>query len=76
MVDDYRPIVLLSVIYRLWAKARGPPMEDWMRKAGIACARGPRAAESLATEVALHLTAVHASDDEMAGLAFGLEQVL
>ena len=47
-VDDYRPIVLLSVLYRPCVKSRGPPVMDWMRMAGTPLPDGPRAAEALA----------------------------
>ena len=32
---DRRPIVLLPVVYRLWAAARAGPLRDWLKVAGL-----------------------------------------
>jgi hypothetical protein len=56
-VDDFRPIVLLSVYYRLWAKASGAPFQEFLKAAGITPPSGPRAADALAYDLALRLAA-------------------
>jgi hypothetical protein len=56
-VDDFRPIVLLSVYYRLWAKSRGAPFQEFLKAAGIIPPSGPRAADALAYDLALRLAA-------------------
>ena len=33
--DDRRPVVLLSVIYRIWAAARAVPLRRWLRRHGL-----------------------------------------
>jgi hypothetical protein len=50
--SDYRPIMLLSVIYRIWAKARGAFMQGYLRSVGIMKVGPVTAAEQLATDLA------------------------
>eukprot|EP00972_Heterocapsa_arctica_P085548 12609277-Heterocapsa_arctica.AAC.1 len=38
--EDRRPIVLLSVIYRLWACIRAATMRAWLARAGMLRAKG------------------------------------
>ena len=33
--DDYRPVVLLSDFYRLWARCRGRELQAYLRSAGV-----------------------------------------
>ena len=68
-VDDYRPIVLLSVYYRLWAKARGNPFQVFLKAAGITPPSGPRAADALAYDLALRMAASTAGFHPTSGLA-------
>jgi hypothetical protein len=68
-VDDYRPIVLLSVFYRLWAKARGSPFQRFLKAAGITPPSGPRAADALAYDLALRMAASIAGYPPTSGLA-------
>ena len=44
-------------------------MDRWLRSAGVVGAAGPRAAECLAAELALRLTASHATGVDLGGLA-------
>ena len=67
--DDYRPIVLLSVYYRIWAKARGQPFTKFLKSAGITPSHGPRAADALAYDLALRLAASIAGHPPTSGLA-------
>jgi hypothetical protein len=69
MVDDYRPIVLLSVYYRLWAKARGNPFQVFLKAAGITPPSGPRAADTLAYDLAIRMAASIAGFHPTSGLA-------
>ena len=68
-VDDYRPIVLLSVYYRLWAKARGSPFQEFLKAAGITPPSGPRAADALAYDLALRMASCIAGFRPTSGLA-------
>ena len=68
-VDDYRPIVLLSVYYRLWAKSRGNPFQVFLKAAGITPPSGPRAADALAYDLALRMAASIAGFHPTSGLA-------
>ncbi len=45
--DDYRPVVLLSVFYRLWARCRGREFQAYLRAAGVAPPGKSKSAESL-----------------------------
>jgi hypothetical protein len=58
--DDRRPIVLLSVIYRVWAKARGPLFQRFLKSCGILpTGTAPSAADlayDTACRIALHRT--------------------
>ncbi len=45
LAEDYRPIMLLSTIYRVWAKSRGDFLQAHLRRCGILPA-GPAAAAS------------------------------
>jgi hypothetical protein len=67
--DDYRPIVLLSVYYRIWAKARGPSFAKFLKAAGITPSAGPRAADALAYDLALRMAASIAGHAPTSGLA-------
>eukprot|EP00972_Heterocapsa_arctica_P080564 11871826-Heterocapsa_arctica.AAC.1 len=52
--EDRRPIVLLSVVYRLWAAIRAATMRAWLARAGVLRAKGSgRAADWQAYELAL-----------------------
>ena len=53
--SDFRPIMLLSVLYRIWAKARGSFMQGHLRAVGI-LPNGPiPGAEQQATDLAWRL---------------------
>jgi hypothetical protein len=67
--DDYRPIVLLSVYYRTWAKARGQSFAKFLKAAGITPSHGPRAADALAYDLALRMAASIAGHAPTSGLA-------
>jgi hypothetical protein len=58
--EDRRPIVLLSVIYRVWAKARGPLFQRFLKTAGIVPTGTAPSAAALAYDtacrIALHRT--------------------
>ena len=53
--SDYRPIMLLSVIYRIWAKARGTFMQGHLRAIGILPCGPIPGAEQQATDLAWRL---------------------
>jgi hypothetical protein len=67
--DDHRPIVLLSVVYRIWAKARGPPFQAFLRAAGVLGKGKAPAAEDLAYELAVRMGVAQAGGTPVAGLA-------
>lgn len=52
-----RPIVLLLVVYRLWAALRARAMRDWLRSAAILRAGSEAAAGSLAGFLGLDIAA-------------------
>ena len=67
---DRRPMVLLPVVYRLWAAARAGPLRDWLKVAGLLGDGGRRrSAESLALGTAVEIAVVRALDLALAGLA-------
>ena len=67
--SHYRPIVLLSMYYRLWAKSRGNPFQLFLKAAGITPPSGPRAADALAYDLALRMAASIAGFRPTSGLA-------
>ena len=67
--DDYRPIFLLSVYYRISAKARGQPFTKFLKSAGITISHVPRAADALAYDLVLRLAASIAGHPPTSGLA-------
>ncbi len=67
--EDHRPIVLLSVVYRIWAKARGPPFQAFFRAAGILPESKALAAEDLAYGLAVRMGVAKAGGVPIAGLA-------
>ena len=66
--DDYRPVVLLSVFYRLWAKCRGTAFQTFLVKAGVSPSQ-PRSAESLAFDLALRMAVGQGDQVAVSGLA-------
>ncbi len=67
--DDYRPIVLLSVYYRLWAKARGAPFQEFLQAAGIAPVGRVPSAEAQGFDLALRLAVSQSGGADTSGLA-------
>ena len=69
-LEDRRPIVLLSVVYRLWGALRASLFGRWLEEAGILPAPGPgRAADAQAYEAALEFELARAKGEPVAGLA-------
>ena len=69
-LEDRRPIVLLSVVYRLWGALRASLFGKWLEEAGILPAPGPgRAADAQAYEAALEFELARAKGEPVAGLA-------
>eukprot|EP00972_Heterocapsa_arctica_P077605 11445275-Heterocapsa_arctica.AAC.1 len=67
---DRRPIVLLSVVYRLWACVRAATMREWLARAGVFRAKGSGcAADWQAYELVLILAEARAKGQPLAGLA-------
>lgn len=63
------PIVLVSVVYRLWAAARAALMRGWLRVAGVLRERPLAAADALAGFLGLELGEAHMLGEPMVGLA-------
>ena len=67
--DDRRPIVLLAIFYRWWAKVRAGEFQSWLIAQNI-LARGTAAsAETLAADLALAIQEARANDCHVEGLA-------
>ena len=67
---DRRPVVLLPVVYRLWAALRAAEMRLWLAKTGVLRPDGAlRAADSQAYELGLILAEAKAQEKVLAGLA-------
>jgi hypothetical protein len=66
--DDFCPIVLLSVFYRLWAKSRGPVFQAFHRSGGVAPPGKTTSAEHLAFDLALLITVGQAGVCAVSGL--------
>jgi len=67
--DDRRPIVLLPVVYRVWAACRAQPLRAWLRGAGLLSSGPAAAADYQAGLRSLTAPRAHADGDELAGLA-------
>jgi hypothetical protein len=67
--DDLRPVVLLSVFYRLWAKCRGHEFQAFLRAAGITPTGKSKSAEHLAFDLALRIAVAQAGGVAVSGLA-------
>jgi hypothetical protein len=67
--DDFRPVVLLSVFYRLWAKCRGREFQAFLRLAGVTPADRPNSAEQLAFDLAIRIAIAQAGGAAVSGLA-------
>ena len=67
--DDYRPVVLLSVFYRLWARCRGREFQAYLRSAGVVPPGKSKSAESLAFDLALRIAVAQSGDAAVSGLA-------
>lgn len=63
---DRRPIVLLPVVYRVWASVRAAAMRDWLRQAGVLRWGFASAAEEQAAELGLALDAAFAAGEQLA----------
>ena len=68
-LDDFRPIVLLSTIYRLWASLRSRVMRSWLLMNGLLPASSCRGADSQAYELSLRLALARLAGVTVSGLA-------
>ncbi len=70
-----RPIVLLAVLYRVWAKTRSRYLEQWIKEAGMQPLEESGAAcEDLAIDLAFVLEAAKATDKEAWAVATDLSK--
>ena len=68
-----RPVVLLAVFYRVWAKARSHYLEEWIREAGMQPLEESGAAcEDLAVDLAFLMEAARATEQEAWAVATDL----
>jgi len=67
--DDFRPVVLLSVFYRLWAKCRGREFQGFLRLAGVSPPDRSKSAEQLAFDLAIRIAIAQAGGASVSGLA-------
>ena len=67
-LDDYRPIVLLSAIYRLWVGLRMRTFRGWLRQNRVLGLKTQGGAESMAYDLALRMTAARATGAPVTGL--------
>ena len=67
-LDDYRPIVLLSAIYRLWVGLRMRTFRGWLPANKVLALKTQGGAESLAYDLALRMTAARAMGTAVSGL--------
>ena len=67
-LDDYRPTVLLSAIYRLWVGLRMRTFRSWLRENKVLALKTQGGAESLAYDLALRMTAARAMGTGVSGL--------
>ena len=68
-VDDFRPIVLLSVVYRLWAKGHGRRLRAWLVTNGVLKPVAAGSADIQAYELALKLAEARLDRLPISGLA-------
>ena len=69
-VLDFRPIVLLPIIYRLWARVRAKDLEYWMNEVGIRPLPGScKGAEEQGMRLTLAMEMAMARGQEVGGLA-------
>ena len=68
-LDDYRPIVLLSAIYRVWVGIRMRAFRGWLRANNVLALKTQGGAESLAYDLALRMTAARTTGAALSGLA-------
>ena len=67
--DDFRPVVLLSVFYRLWAKCRGREFQAYLRMAGVSPPGKSKSAEQLAFDLATRIAIAQAGDASVSGFS-------
>ena len=68
-LDDFRPIVLLSTIYRLWASQRSRLLRAWLLAIELLPAADGRGADSQAYELSMRLALARLSGVKISGLA-------
>ena len=68
-LDDFRPIVLLSTIYRLWASQRSRQLRAWLLSNGLLPASSGRGADTQAFELSMRLALARLSGVTISGLA-------
>lgn len=67
---DYRPVVLLPLIYRMWARIRAQDIARWMQRAGICPLGGQsKSAEEHGLLLATMLEAAKVNEVAAGGLA-------
>ena len=68
-LDDFRPIVLLSTVYRLWAGLRSRVLRSWLSANGLLPPTNGRGADTQAYELSLRLALARLSGVTVSGLA-------
>jgi hypothetical protein len=71
-VEDRRPAVLLSSVYRLWAASRSRLLRAWLRANGVLAAGPAAAADFKAGLRAFAVAEAHLEGRPVSGLAVGL----
>ena len=66
-LDDYRPIVLLSAVYRIWVGLRMRTFRGWLRANNVLALKTQGGAESLAYDFALRMTDARATGAAITG---------
>lgn len=67
--DDFRPITLLSVLYRAWARGHSEAMRSWLRANGVARQQDLAGADVQAYETAMQLAWSRRTGETMSGVA-------
>ena len=68
-LDDFRPIVMLNTIYKLWAGLRSRVLRSWLSANGLLPSTNGRGADTQAYELSLRLALARLSGVTVSGLA-------